>query len=207
MNSKRLALVCALSIISGTPRWASAHSQDTLSIRPRDLTAVSLVRVGYERSATFRALMEALQESNVIVYVDVRHDPQFMAGGSLQFVGESHGIRWVRATVDSGTARTGAAQAMVIELTAILAHELQHAREVAETPAIRNAGDFDRYFRTVGLPVRKDAVDTAAARIAGRTVEREIRGQVAEPAATAQTRGASAMRAPADVPVQGGGAW
>jgi len=180
MKAHRHLLVCAFAIICATPRWTDAGPLDAENIRPTDAIAASLVRFGQERSGTFRDLVDVLQQSNVVVYVDVRRDPRYAQSGSLQFMGEASGVRWVRATIDVGTSRLEVAQTKIVELTAILGHELQHAREVAEARFIRNMDDFDRHFRTIGFPTGKDVVDTLAAREAGESVEAEVRGLATE---------------------------
>lgn len=202
MKAHRYFVVCVFVIICATPRWTDAGPLDPENIRPMDAIAASLVRFGQERSATFRELVDVLQDSNVIVYVDVRRDPRYAQSGLLQFMGEAGGVRWLRATIDVGTSRLEIAQTRIIELTAILGHELQHAREVAEARFIGSADDFDRHFRTIGLPTGKNAIDTLAAREAGESVEAEVRGLTAEPFQTRRSHRSlvpsSADVAPAD---------
>jgi hypothetical protein len=143
-------------------------------IRARDAMADALLQFGTERSATFRALLEDLRRSNVIVYVQVQQDPEATSGGSLRFIGSSGGFRWVMATVETGTSRLSAVQENRVKLTATLGHELQHAREVSDARAIWTAAEFETHFRTVGIGVRRNTLDTDAARQVGRTVEEEI---------------------------------
>ena len=146
------------------------------SVRARDEAAALLLQWGAGRSATFRALLEDLQLSNVIVYVQVRQDSEFPLGGSLQFIGSGGPFRWVMATVDTGSSRRAVLQENLVALTAILGHELQHAREVSAALSIETAADFATHFRTVGIAVGRNAVDTDAARETGRMVQGEILG-------------------------------
>ena len=145
---------------------ASGHAM------PRLVSSCSLA----ERSSTFRALLEDLGQSDVIVYVQVQHDPQSTTRGSLRFMGSGGGFRWVVATVETGTSRWSSFQENLVALTATLGHELQHAREVSTAPSIRSAAEFDTHFRTMGIDLGRNAVDTDAARQVGRIVEGEIRG-------------------------------
>ena len=164
----------------GTSRTEVAHesggSDRMDSVRARDAAADQLLQFGTERSSTFRALLEELGQSDVIVYVQVQHDPRSTTRGSLQFLGSGGRFRWVMATVETGTSRLSSFQENLVALTAILGHELQHAREVAAAPSIRSAAEFDTHFRTMGIGLGRNAVDTDAARHVGRIVEEEIRG-------------------------------
>lgn len=146
------------------------------NVRPRDALAGTILRIGIERSPTFRQLVQELDRSNVIVYVDVRQDPHRSDRGQLQFIGQGGGIRWVRAAVDTGSTNLGLAQRQIFALTATLAHELQHARELSGAATIETAADFDSFFRSIGVEVGQNSVDTDAARDVGRAVEAELLG-------------------------------
>jgi hypothetical protein len=145
-------------------------------VRPRDAVASLLLAFGSEKSARFRELVQNLEDSRVIVYVDVRQDAGHPASGGLTFMGEAAGIRWVRATVDSGTPSYLRTCQDVVRLTAILGHELQHALEASQAPALQNIGEFERYFRSIGIDREPKPLDTLAARQTGRQVAAELRG-------------------------------
>ena len=148
------------------------------NIRPRDSLANTLIHFGTEKSPTFRQLVRQLGRSNVIVYVDVQQEADRPEGGSLQFIGEGAGTRWVLATVSTGTSNFAVARQRLVSLTATLGHELQHAREVAKAPVMSRPEDFEAFFRERGVKIRGNVVDTDAARDLGKRVEREIRGFV-----------------------------
>jgi hypothetical protein len=161
-----------LASATGTHHGGAINSIER--IRARDAMADALLQFGADRSATFLALLEDLRRSNVIVYVQVQQDPGATSDGSLRFIGSGGGFRWVMATVETGTSRPSAIQENRVKLTATLGHELQHAREVSDARAVWTAAEFDTHFRTVGIGVRRNTLDTDAARQVGRTVEEEI---------------------------------
>jgi hypothetical protein len=171
-----ISLLAASAVVVALSASGPVAGEQMVSVRGRDAAADHLLQFGAERSPTFRALLEDLRLSDVIVYVQVQHDPESAPGGSLQFIGSGGPFRWVMATVDTGSSRPGSLQANLVALTAILGHELQHAREVSAVRSIRTVADFDTHFRTVGIGVGRNAVDTDAARDVGRIVEGEIRG-------------------------------
>ncbi len=145
-------------------------------VRPRDSVAALFLRFGNEKSARFREIVRALERSNVIVYVEVRQQSAHPVGGGLTFIGEANGARWVRAMVDSGTSSHIRTHQDIVRLTSILGHELQHALEASQATTMRNVGEFERYFRSIGIAREPKVLDTLAARQTGRRVEDELRG-------------------------------
>ena len=170
-----ISLFAASAVVMAMSASGPVAGEQMESVRARDVAADQLLQFGAERSPTFRALLEDLRLSDVIVYVQVQQDAE-STGGSLQFIGGGGAFRWVLATVGTGSARLSSLQENLVALTATLGHELQHAREVSAALSIRTAADFDTHFRAVGIGVGRNAVDTDAARRVGRIVEGEIRG-------------------------------
>ena len=143
-------------------------------VRPRDAVATLLLRFGREKSARFRELVRDLEESKVIVYVDVRQDSGHRPSGGLTFIAEAGGIRWVRAMVDSGTPSYARTCQDVVRLTAILGHELQHALEVADDVEVRDEATMTALYERIGQRGGLHVYDTLAAQEVGRTIRREL---------------------------------
>jgi hypothetical protein len=169
-------------LLAVTPCAVAADPSAFVNVRPLDETAQLFMRFGLERSPHFRDIVRALERSNVIVYVEVRQDPSRPVSGGLRFLGESHGVRWVRATVDSGTGSRVRTFQDIIRLTAILGHELQHALEASEAASLADVHEFEQYFRMIGVDRHSGVLDTLGARDAGSRVAAELRG-FARPAA------------------------
>ena len=180
-----VSVVVYLLAIAAQPTAAGPLSPSVKNVRLRDTAAALLFRFGQEKSARFRHIVQALEASNVIVYVEVRQDAEYPVGGGLTFIGETHGIRWVRATVDSGTMNYARTCQDIVRLTAILGHELQHALEAAQAPSMPDEAGFARYFRSIGVD-EPGILDTLAARHAGSRIADELRG-------TARPRGDVAL--------------
>jgi hypothetical protein len=164
------------SLVAAAPAVAAPLANSIKNVRPRDATAELLLRFGNERSARFREIVATLEASNVIVYIDVRQDSTHPVSGGLTFVGEAHGIRWVRATVDSGTASFIRTCQDIVRLTSILGHELQHALEASQAPSLADEREFGAYFRAIGVDEGPQVLDTLAARRTGSQVADELRG-------------------------------
>ena len=154
----------------GSPPAALRH------VRARGSAAALLLRFGTEKSPRFREIVQTLERSNVIVYIEVRQAPAHPVSGGLTFIGESQGVRWVRATVDSGTASFLATCQDIVRLTSILGHELQHAIEASEAASLDDVYEFEQYFRSIGDDYDAELLDTLAARQTGADVASELRG-------------------------------
>lgn len=93
-------------------------------VRSTERFMIALIREGYDRSPGFRDLVDVLQRSNVIVFVQ----PASCAGGRIRSclasVNGSRRERHIRINVDTHTSHDA--------LIATVAHELQHAVEIAE---------------------------------------------------------------------------
>jgi hypothetical protein len=176
MRALPLVSVVVSLLATAAPSVADPLSHSVPNVRPRDTTATMLLRFGHERSARFREIVAALEASNVIVYIDVRQDAEHPVSGGLTFVGEAHGIRWVRATVDSGTASFIRTCQDVVRLTSILGHELQHALEASQAPSLVDEQEFATWFRSIGVDEGPHVLDTLAARRTGSLVADELRG-------------------------------
>src|SRR5688572_29971986 len=111
-------------------------------IRPEGTAMRALIDSGMERSATFRDLSTGLDNTNVIVYV--RFSP---CSGSvpacLVWASAGGGARRLLIKID----RFGRSPD---QQTALLAHELQHANEVASDPEISDAISFQNSFASRG---------------------------------------------------------
>jgi hypothetical protein len=112
-------------------------------VRSTERFMIALIREGYERSPTFRELVDTLQHSNMIVFVQ----PGPCAGGRIRScltsVNGSAAERHIRIKVDTRTSK-GA-------LIAAMGHELQHAVEIAEHPEIVDAAGVLRLYRQIAF--------------------------------------------------------
>jgi hypothetical protein len=173
-----VSVVVFLLAAAVAPAASGPLSAAVPNVRARDSAAALMLRFGSAKSARFRELVQTLEQSNVIVYVEVRQDAEYPVGGGLTFIGETHGVRWVRAIVDSGTMNYARTCQDIVRLTAILGHELQHALEASQAPSMHDEAGFARYFRSIGVD-EPGILDTMAARHAGSRIADELRGPTA----------------------------
>jgi hypothetical protein len=148
------------------PSYALLVSPDR-RVRAADTRVQEYLAAGYQRSPTFARLLTALNRSDVIVYIErvmtLPHDIM----GRLTMVPVANGQRYLRIQIRSDLPITDA--------VALIGHEMRHALEVAEAPAVRDSDGMIKLYRQIGHSSGGDHVfDTNAAQDAGRQVRREL---------------------------------
>jgi hypothetical protein len=125
-------------------------------------------------SSTIRTLVARIERSDLIVYVNCTPFKNSVLAGRLIFMTTALGHRLVMIEIRSPE--------QWHTQMATVAHELQHAVEIANAPSIRSRAALARHYRRTGITVATNpyVFDTEAARQAGLRVQRELGGQ-AEP--------------------------
>ena len=172
-RTARWTICLALSLAAPALSWAEplpAGPRDHLGSHVRGATPKikSLIEEGIRRSPTFRKLVERLNDSDVVVYLNVTNDLPPGLDGRLSFMTYAGSVRYMHAQIIDGLGIDGA--------IAIAAHELQHAVEVAEHPDVRSVEALAALYERIGerSPVAHNRYDTAAARRTGRRVRQEL---------------------------------
>ena len=130
-------------------------------------TVAALLERGARRSYTFARLLDAIERSDVIVYVEAVETLPTTVAGRLMFASSAHGQRYLRIQV----APFGPTEDMI----STLGHELQHAIEVADSPEVHDEKALVELYKRIGhYAGGKGHFDTVAAREAGKTVRTEI---------------------------------
>jgi hypothetical protein len=154
----------ALAVTLTTPMPAAAE------VRAMSPAMRALVEEGMSRSASFRALIARIEHSDLVVYVREEYASMGSLHGSLTFLSSAGGSRYLLIRL-SGRLRT--------RRLSTLAHELQHAVEIAERPDIVDEASLVRAYAQFGQPVGSNAsgtrcrVDSDAAVAVGKRVWRE----------------------------------
>jgi hypothetical protein len=140
------AWMLALLVGCDAPMLASAQEPATIFRRVRAVDARMLERLhdGFRRSPTFRQLVLALEDSNVIVYVTPGVcDLGRIAGCLLRFVKVAGHDRYLRIVIGHVWSDERA--------ISIAGHELQHALEVADARSVIDGASMLALFRRTGL--------------------------------------------------------
>jgi hypothetical protein len=169
-----LAALVAVTTIAASPtappaaadhgdRSASRHVRST---QPR---TEQLLDLGARRSATFAALRATLEATDVIVYVQAIADLRPALDGRLIFLGSSGRHRYLRIDVRNSLTTT--------DLLSAIAHELQHAVEIAGSVEVRDAKSMGNFYERIGVSRgARTSFDTNAARETGARVKSELLG-------------------------------
>lgn len=156
-----------------TVLWANPSSPEASPhVRSTDARIVETLHEGYSRSDMFKTLVDQLNGTDTIVYVErgICSFGHFKAclPHAIAVAGDT---RFIRIVVDPS--ENGAHE------VALIAHELQHALEIARAPNIRAADDITALFRRIGRSPHcplgtQDCYETDAALAAGDAVLREV---------------------------------
>jgi hypothetical protein len=117
------------------------------------------IAAGIARSATFRSLVDALAETDVVVYVQPALVRGRLGGYVPHRVAAVDNVRYVFAVVapDASTPRR----------IAVIAHELQHALEIARVPHAGRTQPVAELFSQIGFHSRSGYETIAAIDVEG----------------------------------------
>ena len=176
-----IAIVSALSAltISAAPaEFAPDHDPErdpdhaasarAVRVRSADVRAAALLVQGLERSATMRALVNQLEQRDVIVYIAMQPALRQRLAGTMAWVTATRAHRYVRISINPELSTDLA--------ISTIGHELQHALEVANAPQIMSEPTLAAFYRLHGHSsnARINGWDTEAAQVAGVDVRREL---------------------------------
>lgn len=127
-----------------------------------------LLAQGYRWSPTFRRVLSIIEQSELLVYVFHRRITKVRVGGHLQVMGEANGTRIVFIFINPNLP--------FLRSIAMIAHELQHAVEIANVRDVVDQQSLARHYERNSTPDRwfGKRYDTAAARAIERVVLAEL---------------------------------
>ncbi len=163
------AALCATAVGAASAGPLVRASHDPLGSHVRGATPAmnALIARGASRSASFRKLIEALNASDVVVYIEASKSMPAGLDGRLTFMTAAGGVRYLHVQVVSSLGFE--------ELVSVAGHELQHALEVAAHPKVRDAASLANLYQLIGIPGPvQNRYDTVAARIMGKRVRAEL---------------------------------
>ena len=164
------ATLVLLAIVTVTSASGQAHAAEIARVRLLDRGVERLYEDALDRSPTLRRLVRTLEQSDVIVYVELRPWlPRSLPAG-LTFAGAGGGFRYLRIVLNPSNTRR--------QMLDMLGHELQHAVEIARAPSVRSRETLAAHFAQIGRRAA-DGWETDAARDTGRAVGREATSGIA----------------------------
>jgi hypothetical protein len=143
-------------------------------VRATDPLVRAWLAGGIAASATLRDVVSQLVASDIIVHVQLVDRISGGASGQLYFVTATPSVRYLRAEIVRGASRT--------DTIALIAHELQHAAEVAGAARVRDSVSLGTFYRGMhDNAVDANRYDSAAARHTETAVRREVISHRGEP--------------------------
>ncbi len=186
-------LVCTLAL---DPTAASRESPRVLNtidyhVRSTDPLVRAWIKNGAAESQTLSGLLAELAASDVIVHVVLVNRIAGGANGQLYFVTATPTARYLRAEITRVGGRA--------DTIALIAHELQHAAEVAASARVRDSLSLSSLYLGMSEPRRDSGhYDSAAARVTEDIVRREVVSHRTQPdeelQLTAQLRPSTHLR-------------
>jgi hypothetical protein len=171
-----LRLLAFIAIVVAAPCTALAAQDDSPAdrgirsarVRAADARTAVLLTQGLERSSTIRGLVNALEQRDVIVYLEMQPALKKRLAGTMTWLSAAKTHRYVRVSISPELSTDMA--------IATMGHELRHVLEVANAPEIVNEATLEKYYRAHGEGNRShgNGWDTEAARVAGDEVRREL---------------------------------
>lgn len=162
-----LSMVLVLAMAATTPVSPSAALEaPTRHVRSTSSVINSLIKEGFNKSPTFARLVTRLERSDLIVYVEVVAQMPAGVDGRLVMLPRTHATRYVRIQIGMLGSATDA--------IALLGHELEHATELADAPAVIDMEGFIALYERIGQRSGWHQYETAAAQEVARQVRREL---------------------------------
>jgi hypothetical protein len=156
------------------PRFAASP---TAAVRPLARETAALLGDALRRSALVRWQVGVLEGSDLIVYVSERFESESgEPKGRLQFLTAAAGKRYVVVSLDRWKLSWD-------ERLVLLAHELQHAVEIAQDPTVHDLAGFRSLYLRIGWELKAGRFETEAACQATARMRLELQAERARPAA------------------------
>lgn len=160
------ATACAVLVGGALLEATDTTECEKTHVRTTDPRSDAAIAYGMERSPTFRSLVGAIGQSDLIVYVTAQFEMTVPLDGEIHFVTSVGSHRYMRVLVRG--------ELSPWDRCAMIAHELQHAREVAEAPSVVDNASMDALYHRIGFAVGIDRHETETARAVAFQVLREI---------------------------------
>ena len=168
-----MAVLMVLALALTTQESAPLH------VRTTESKILALIDAGISGSATFRGLIATLNESDVIVYIMPNLTRQTVGGYLAHSIVARGRYRYLRVAINIGGTEH--------RLVSLLAHELQHAVEVAQAPDARDSQSLERLFGRLAVAFGCGVTNCFETK-AARNVEYIVRDELAETRRRGQVR-------------------
>jgi hypothetical protein len=163
--------VIATSIVLALALLEPVHQP----IRSHHSRVVKAIDEATRRSTTFRRLVERLNQSDLIIYIESGRCPNRQVMSCIALASTGTPYRYLRVTVDTD-------QRLPV-IVAEIAHELAHAVEIADAPEVTDTATLLRLYRRIGTTgANREVFETTTAVWISTQVSLELNGERGAPA-------------------------
>jgi hypothetical protein len=166
------------SLRTGAVGKPDGDSRGSDAVRPMGAVLADALKAGHRRSNTFNRLLDRLEHSDLIVYLQIGSCPDAQSIACLSMLGASGSNRFVRVTFVMRIRGGDSILAVFTDhLIAQIGHELQHAVEIADDPGVVDGATLDAAYARWGFrpDPRSSTHESVRAIQAGRSVLDELR--------------------------------
>ena len=176
-------------LVLGVGLCVAEQNMPIQHVRSSEPRILALINAGLARSETFRRIVDTLNASDVIVYIEpgvTRESRQIhresLDAYLLHDVTSRGGYRYLRIEFGARGAER--------RLIGVLAHELQHAVEIAGAPSVRDGESLKNFFDHVSMAFgcAGTCYETQDAKDIQRTVSEELAASGAKGTSDARAR-------------------
>jgi hypothetical protein len=170
-RTRNLAVAAVAAAVLGMPALSAAAdavpgNQPMTHVRSSNSDLTALIEQAGQRSATFRGLLDTINASDSIVFVEAG-DCGHGVRACFVSVAASGAYRYMRVIVDTRKADW--------DLMGSIGHELRHTIEVIDAPRVRDNVSKHFFYEQIGTRGTATARETRVAVDAGNTVRAEVR--------------------------------
>jgi hypothetical protein len=157
-----IALAALLAVTLPAPSGTASFPH----VRALNSRIAHMVAEGIRLSPTFARLHRELQNTDVILFLRSAADLRPGISGRLVLLSATKEGRYLRADLRRDLAR--------VELIAAIAHEMQHALEIARHNTVRDEHAVRTLFWLIGMEARQHSFETDAAQEVAMRVRTEL---------------------------------
>jgi len=165
----------AVSMALGVATTVAAERVSHVHVGDRFLKTI--IEHGINGSETFRAMIARLDASPIQVFVGCDATMPERLSGRLNFVSSVNGVRYVQVAVRCSLSFK--------RQLSFLAHELQHAVEIADNAEIADADSMESYYADVGFETHSGGVHRSFETDAALEIQRRVDHEMDEKPARA----------------------
>jgi predicted solute-binding protein len=140
-------------------------------VKPADAELRRLVLSGHARSATFRALMDEIHHTNVVVVIQFGLCAKGRVRSCVSHVEGDSRQRHIAVKVNTRTTDD--------RLIATIAHELHHALEIAREPDVTNSAQALALYRRIAIGRCGEGLDERCETEAALQIEARVNEELA----------------------------